>query len=147
MYAEVQKGNDIVIGSRYMKGGGIREWPLKRRVLSVGATFLGRLLFPTITDPVSGFFAVRKLVVLQAPLKPRGYKILLEVLGKGQWQTSTEIPFEFVNRETGASKLKIITIIEYARQVLDILIFSVFHRNNPAAREWKRALFRDRSPE
>ncbi|MCK9578839.1 MAG: polyprenol monophosphomannose synthase [Methanoregula sp.] len=142
MYAEIQKGNDIVIGSRYMSGGGIREWPLKRRVISLGATILGRILFPTITDPVSGFFAIQKNVVLGAPLKPRGYKILLEVLGKGQWQNSVEIPFEFVDREIGASKLKLKTIIEYALQVLDILIFSLLHRHNPAAREWKRVLFR-----
>lgn len=147
MYAEVQKGNDIVIGSRYMEGGGIRQWPLKRRVLSWGATGLGRLLFPTITDPVSGFFAVRKPVVLKAPLKPRGYKILLEVLGKGHWQSFTEIPFEFVNRESGASKLKATIIIDYIQQVLDILLFSLLHRNAPAVRVWKRVLFRNRSPE
>ena len=111
MYDEIRKENDIVIGSRYMAGGGIRKWPLKRRVISIGATFLGRLLFPDITDPVSGFFAVRKSVVENAPLKPRGYKILLEVLGKGTWQKDKEIPFEFVDREIGSSKLKIRTII------------------------------------
>ncbi len=83
MYSEIMEGNDIVIGSRYMEGGGIRKWPIKRRIISLGATFLGRLLFPDVSDPVSGFFAVRKSVVEKAPLKPRGYKILLEVLGKG----------------------------------------------------------------
>ena len=80
MYDEIRKGNDIVIGSRYMEGGEIKNWPLKRRFISIGATLLGRMLFPDITDPVSGFFAVRKQVVQDAPLKPRGYKILLEVL-------------------------------------------------------------------
>ncbi|MDD1683844.1 MAG: polyprenol monophosphomannose synthase, partial [Methanoregula sp.] len=117
MYDEIRNGHDIVIGSRYMEGGGIRKWPLKRRIISIGATFLGRLLFPDITDPVSGFFAVKKEVVEKAPLKPRGYKILLEVLGKGTWEKDKEIPFEFVDREIGASKLKINTIIDYARQV------------------------------
>ena len=140
MYQEIRNGNDIVICSRYMEGGGIKEWPLKRRLISFGATILARIAFPSISDPVSGFFALRKDVVAGAPLKPRGYKILLEVLGKGKWQNSTEIPFEFVDREIGSSKLKIRTILEYAQQVFDILVYSITHRNNPAAREWKRVL-------
>ncbi len=84
---EIRGGADVVIGSRYMKDGGIEDWPLKRRVISSGATLLGRVLFPEITDPVSGFFAVKKEVVAGAPLRPRGYKILMEVLGKGSWKT------------------------------------------------------------
>jgi len=138
MYSEIRAGSDIVIGSRYMEGGGIRKWPLKRRVISLGATFLGRLLFPDITDPVSGFFALRKDVVAGAPLKPRGYKILLEVLGKGSWERDKELPFEFSDREIGASKLKIKTIIEYAQQVTDITLYSFVNRRNAAWREWKR---------
>ena len=138
MYNEIRAGNDIVIGSRYMEGGGIKKWPLKRRIISVGATFLGRLLFPDITDPVSGFFAVRKAVLANAPLKPRGYKILLEVLGKGTWEKDKEIPFEFVDREIGSSKLKIKTIVEYAEQVVDITLYSFGHHTTAAWREWKR---------
>jgi dolichol-phosphate mannosyltransferase len=138
MYEEIRKGKDIVIGSRYMQGGGIKKWPLKRRVISIGATFLGRLLFPDITDPVSGFFAIRKEVVDKAPLKPRGYKILLEVLGKGTWEKDKEIPFEFVDREVGSSKLKIRTIIEYAQQILDITLHSFTHYQSAGWREWKR---------
>ena len=144
MYNEIREGHDIVIGSRYMNGGGIKEWPLKRRIISLGATFLGRALFPTISDPVSGFFAVRKTVVEKAPLKPRGYKILLEVLGKGNWVRSKEIPFEFVDREIGSSKLKLTTIIDYARQVLDIALFSLFHLHSAMWREWKKIFTIDR---
>ncbi len=138
MYREIMGGYDIVIGSRYMDGGGIKKWPLKRRVISLGATFLGRLLFPDVSDPVSGFFAVRKSVVANAQLKPRGYKILLEVLGKGNWEKDKEIPFEFVDREIGSSKLKLKTIIEYAQQVIDITFFSFLHHESAAWREWKR---------
>ncbi|MDO8873222.1 MAG: glycosyltransferase family 2 protein [Methanoregula sp.] len=138
MYTEIMDGNDIVIGSRYMEGGGIKKWPLKRRVISLGATFLGRLLFPDVSDPVSGFFAVRKSVVAKAALKPRGYKILLEVLGKGTWEKDKEIPFEFVDREIGSSKLKLKTIVEYAQQVIDITLFSFLHHESAVWREWKR---------
>jgi len=138
MYGEIQAGNDVVIGSRYMEGGGIKKWPLKRRIISLGATFLGRLLFPDITDPVSGFFAIRKDVVAQAQLKPRGYKILLEVLGKGTWEHDKEIPFEFSDREIGTSKLKVKTIVEYAQQVTDITLYSFAHHQSAAWREWKK---------
>ncbi len=138
MLAEIFAGNDLVIGSRYKEGGGIKKWPLKRRVISIGATFLGRLLFPDVSDPVSGFFAVRKGVVANAFLKPRGYKILLEVLGKGSWETDKEIPFEFVDREIGSSKLKLKTIIEYAQQVVDIALFSISHHESAVWNEWKR---------
>jgi len=138
MYSEIMDGNDIVIGSRYMEGGGIKKWPIKRRIISLGATFLGRLLFPDITDPVSGFFAIRKSVVIRAPLKPRGYKILLEVLGKGEWKKDKEIPFEFVDREIGSSKLKLKTIIEYLLQVIDIALFSFSHPQSAAWKEWKK---------
>ena len=140
MYEEIRAGSDVVIGSRYMEGGGIRKWPLKRRVISLGATFLGRLLFPDITDPVSGFFAVRRSVVARAELKPRGYKILLEVLGKGIWENDKEIPFEFSDREIGTSKLKIRIIIEYAQQVVDIAGHSLFHHESAAWKEWKHAM-------
>lgn len=138
MYHEIMGGNDVVIGSRYMDGGGIKKWPLKRRVISLGATFLGRLLFPDVSDPVSGFFAIRKSVVANATLKPRGYKILLEVLGKGTWENDKEIPFEFVDREIGSSKLKLKTIVEYAQQVVDITLYSFRHHHSAAWREWKR---------
>jgi dolichol-phosphate mannosyltransferase len=140
MYDEIRKGNDIVIGSRYMEGGGIKKWPMKRRIISIGATFLGRLLFPDITDPVSGFFAVKKQVVKNAPLKPRGYKILLEVLGKGTWETAREIPFEFVDREIGASKLKIKTIIEYAQQIVDIAVYSLSNHTSAGWKEWENVI-------
>jgi len=46
MLEGIRAGNDIVIGCRYMEGGGIKKWPLKRHMISLGATFLGRLLFP-----------------------------------------------------------------------------------------------------
>ncbi|MDD1694932.1 MAG: glycosyltransferase family 2 protein [Methanoregula sp.] len=138
MFEEIRAGNDVVIGSRYMEGGGIKKWPMKRRVISLGATFLGRLLFPEITDPVSGFFAIRRSVVADAQLKPRGYKILLEVLGKGIWENDKEIPFEFSDREIGTSKLKIKTIIEYAQQVTDITWYSFSHHRSAAWREWKK---------
>jgi len=140
LYEKIKEGNDIVIASRYMKGGEIKNWPDERKVISWGATFLARLFFPNITDPVSGFFAVRKEVVYNAPLKPRGFKILLEVLGKGHWKNVKEIPFTFGSREHGASKLKEKTIVEYGKQVFDLAQFSITNKNSAAYTEIHRAV-------
>jgi dolichol-phosphate mannosyltransferase len=137
---EIRAGADVVIGSRYMPGGGIEDWPLSRRVISAGATFLGRVLFPEVTDPVSGFFAVKKEVVAGAPLRPRGYKILMEVLGKGTWSRAREIPFVFQDRKAGSSKLRPGTILDYARQVLDIARFAFSRRQGAAWEELSKIL-------
>jgi glycosyltransferase involved in cell wall biosynthesis len=123
LYEAIRGGADIAIGSRYMEGGDIEAWPLKRRIISRSATAFGRILFPGVTDPVSGFFAVRREVVAGAPLAPRGYKILMEVLGRGRWQTLTEIPFVFKDREGGESKLRADTVIDYLRQCGGIVRF------------------------
>jgi dolichol-phosphate mannosyltransferase len=122
MYREC-KTHDIVNGSRYMKGGHIKDWPFKRRIISLGATFLARLLFPSVTDPVSGFFAVKRNLVSHASLTPCGYKILLEVLGKSCWHTIKELPYTFQNRAYGESKLKTKTIIDFVRHLWSIAHF------------------------
>jgi dolichol-phosphate mannosyltransferase len=125
MYNEIKTNNtDIVIGSRYMPGGGIEDWPLKRRIISWGATFLSKILFPQTTDPVSGFFAIKKDLVLNTPnLHPRGYKIILEFLGKCKWNTIKEIPYTFQNRKRGNSKLKTTTIVDFLKQLVDISLY------------------------
>ena len=127
-YREIMAGNDIVVGSRYIAGGNIVNWPLQRRIISKGATLLGRLIVPRVKDPVSGFFAIRREVIVDAPLKPKGYKILLEILGRGHWRLVKEIPFTFKDRVEGSSKLKGKTMKEYALQVLDILKYKATKR-------------------
>jgi len=137
-YEAIRGGADVAIGSRYMKGGDIEEWPLRRRVISLGATAFGRMLFPEVTDPVSGFFAVRREVVAGAPLAPRGYKILMEVLGRGRWHSFVEIPFVFKDREEGESKLRADTMVDYLRQCAGIVLFSVTRRDGPVWAEWTK---------
>jgi dolichol-phosphate mannosyltransferase len=140
MVRGINDGADIVIGSRYMKGGDIEQWPLKRRVVSHAATFLARILFPMVSDPVSGFFAVRKEVVQDAPLAPRGYKILLEILGKGKWRKEKEIPYTFTDREQGQSKLRFKTIMEYVHQITGIFFYSLKNRDSAAWLECERLI-------
>lgn len=134
------EGYDICIGSRYTRGGEIQNWPLKRKLISRGATIIGRFLFPEITDPVSGFFAIKKEVVQNCTLKPRGYKILMEVLGKGQWESVAEIPFTFKDRELGESKLVASTITDYLGQCWDIGVHALTNHNTVVWKEWTKFL-------
>jgi len=125
MYKEIKTNNtDIVIGSRYMPGGGIEDWPLKRHLISFGATTLSRVLFPQTTDPVSGFFAIKRdLVFHTVSIRPRGYKILLEFLGKCHWHTFKEMSYTFQNRKHGNSKLKSSTILDFVKQLVAISLY------------------------
>jgi dolichol-phosphate mannosyltransferase len=128
----IENGADIAIGSRYIKGGGCEGWSLLRRIMSKGAAFLSHLFLPStrkIKDPMSGFFAVKKDVVKEAKLNPSGFKILLEILMLGKWASAVEVPFMFVTRTRGESKLN-------AKQQMDYLkhIYSLMQRTGELAR-------------
>jgi dolichol-phosphate mannosyltransferase len=138
LYRGICEGNDIVIGSRYMNGGGIEKWSISRRIISIGANVMAQLFFPEVSDTGSGFFAIKKGVIEGAVLKPRGYKILVEILGKGQWESVKEIPILFGERKKGESKLKGFTMMEYLRQLSDLFWFSINHKDSHAFGEFTR---------
>jgi dolichol-phosphate mannosyltransferase len=100
---------DIVIASRYIPGGsaGGLAGPL-RLLYSQGLRLLSKALFPRrlhgITDPLGGFFLVRRSVVEGVALRPVGYKILLEILVRCRWRRAREVPYQFQPRHAGASK-------------------------------------------
>ena len=115
LLAAIEKGADIAIASRYIAGGGCQGWGLLRRLISKGAIFLSHLLLPATRrakDPVSGYFAFKKEVVKGARLNPSGFKILMEIMVMGKYESVTEVPFTFVTRQKGESKLN-------ARQQID----------------------------
>ncbi len=124
MLKAVQMDVDMVIASRYVKGGSVEGWGLSRRVISKGAVFLAHLLLPKtkqVSDPMSGFFLLRKSVVDGVNLKPSGYKILLEVLAMGQFRNVAEVPYNFRLREKGESKLSTRTQIDYIKHLLSLM--------------------------
>ncbi len=97
---------EITIGSRLIQGGGVEEWPWYRKIISQGATLLAKPL-TKVKDPMSGFFFFKKEVLDNVSLNPIGYKILLEVLTKANYKNFKEVPYLFLNREVGQSKLTI----------------------------------------
>lgn len=140
-----EEGCDFVIGSRYVSGGGVRDWPLSRRVLSFGAAIFGRILIPHITDSGSGFFAINRRILAGVTLKPRGFRMAFEVLGKARWEKTREIPIIFKDRELGVSKLKGILVKEYLVQWCDIGYQNIITRRFPnVIRSWRIFLSRNR---
>jgi dolichol-phosphate mannosyltransferase len=136
--AIAQHGYDIAIWSRYISGGEINKWPFKRKIISRTATFLSQFLFPGVTDPMSGFFAVKRNVVDKVEFHPLGYKILMEVLGRGRWSTLTEIPFIFVDRKEGHSKLTIRTMVQFVEHVLRLIWYGLTETTSAIHQElWK----------
>lgn len=103
---KVTEGYDLVVGSRYTKGGRIENWPSFRRLTSKGAKLLARGL-TGVKDPVSGFFFFRKKVLQGVSLNPTGYKIGLEVIVKGNYNKVAEVPITFTDRRVGQSKLNV----------------------------------------
>jgi len=109
---------DILIGTRYKD-----FLSLKRKIISKSAKFLIMIFFPSIKnlkDPQSGFFMLKKKVIKGIKLKPIGFKILLEVLLKGNYKNVVEIPFVFRERKKGGSKLNIKEIFNFLRHVLSL---------------------------
>jgi dolichol-phosphate mannosyltransferase len=99
----------LVVASRYIKGGSREGLAGGYRIaVSRGATWLTKTLFPRklrgISDPMSGFFAIRRSAVTADILQPLGYKILHELAVRSRPRQVTEVPFVFQDRFAGESK-------------------------------------------
>jgi dolichol-phosphate mannosyltransferase len=122
-YLQAHPDCDLVIGSRYVKGGGTGEWTEGRRRISRLATRLGRrVLRSEVADPMSGFFMLRRSVFWDAArsLSGRGFKILLDLLASAPRPLRIhELPFQFRQRQAGESKLDTMIALEFAYLLLD----------------------------
>ena len=110
----------IAMASRYIKGGGTEGWPASRTAVSKGATFLAKLV-TSVKDPMSGFFALRSSVISDVDLNPKGYKIALEILARGNYKTVIEVPFIFKDRAAGKSKLSRKVMGQYVQHLAGLL--------------------------
>lgn len=113
MVDRIQSGEaQMVVGSRYVKGGSVENWPIHRRLISKTATLLARGL-TKVKDPMSGFFALKRTVIEGVELNPIGYKIGLEILVKGKYEQVDEVPITFADRKAGKSKLGASVYLKY----------------------------------
>lgn len=116
---------DVVVASRYCQGGqstGLSS--ATRQAVSSGAGALARVFFPrrlsNVTDPMSGFFGVRRAAVEPADLRPQGFKVLLEVLVRRRRGPVGEIPFVFADRHGGVSKASWQEGVLYLRRLVGL---------------------------
>jgi dolichol-phosphate mannosyltransferase len=117
---------DLVVGSRYVAGGGIGGLDAARAKISAFATRLSRIICKAeIADPMSGFFMLRREVLEGAlrRLSGQGFKILLDLLASSPRPLRfRELPYEFRERQRGESKLDTLVAWEYMMLVADKLI-------------------------
>lgn len=121
----IEDGSDISVSSRYVTGGGTKDWSLTRRIISKGAIFISHLLLPAsrkVKDITTGFFALKREVVQGVELKPVGWKILLEVIYMGSYQKVVEVPFVFTGRTKGKSKLNTKQEAAYLKHIWSLML-------------------------
>jgi dolichol-phosphate mannosyltransferase len=123
----IERGADLAVGSRYVKGGGVEDWPLKRRMVSRAACVMGNLLVP-VRDATSGFFALRRSVIDGVKLNPIGFKIGFEVIARGRYKRAVEVPYTFRDRELGASKFGRREVAQYVVQLGQVARDKVLRR-------------------
>jgi dolichol-phosphate mannosyltransferase len=116
LWEAMDGGRDVVLASRYAPQGGLDNWHPARHLLSRMAIWLTYpLQKPNIhvKDPMAGFFMVRRSCLKDIELHNRGFKILLEILVRGNVRSVSEIPFTFGPRRAGTSKANIRVGLEY----------------------------------
>ncbi|MBD2509327.1 glycosyltransferase [Nostoc muscorum FACHB-395] len=118
----VEQGADLAVASRHVEGGGVSSWSVVRRLLSRGAQLLGLVILPgvlgRVSDPMSGYFMVRRSAIANATLNPVGYKILLEVIGRGKVDEVAEVGYVFCERKEGESKVTWKQYIDYIHHLV-----------------------------
>jgi len=127
MAKKIKNGYDIVVASRYVEGGGIEGWPFHRWLISKVAILLAKPLI-SIKDPMSGCFLLKRQVIEGINLNPTGYKLLLEILVKGNYKRIAEVPYVFRERVYGQSKLGIGEVLRYLRLLLNLYNYRMRER-------------------
>jgi dolichol-phosphate mannosyltransferase len=114
---------DVCVGSRSTEGGGYGEWGAGRRLVSWVATLIARLLLRVpVSDPMSGYFVVTRRAYEEAAprINPRGFKILLEFIGRDRELRVAEVGYEFRLRTHGETKLNRSVIRSYLLAVAEL---------------------------
>jgi dolichol-phosphate mannosyltransferase len=146
MLAAIDAGSDAVIGSRYVNGGGTKNWPLHRRLLSRwGNLYTGAVLGVKVRDCTSGFRAYRAsalAAIAPETTKAEGYAFLSELVVRLSRRGSkiSEVPILFIDRENGTSKMSGRIIVE---SMLLVTRWGIVHRWNQT-KKFVQTKFRER---
>jgi dolichol-phosphate mannosyltransferase len=126
-----QLGADAIVGSRYIRGGGTRNWPLTRLAMSRAACLMARRLTP-VRDATSGLFLIRRDLACGVRISAGGFKICLELLVRGRPASVAEVPYVFTGRTAGESKMNLKEALGYLVQLRDL---HRFRRAQPPLRQ------------
>ncbi len=114
-------GSTLVAASRLTDGGSTAGLSWRRKIISYTLALASRVLFPSrlrqLTDPLTGFFLVKREALVPESLQPEGFKILLEILVRTPHLRLAELPFEFGERLTGESKANTQEALKLFRQL------------------------------
>jgi dolichol-phosphate mannosyltransferase len=126
LWESMEAGADLAVASRHVQGGGVSDWSALRRALSRGAQLLGLAVLPSVvgrlTDPMSGYFMVRRSAIADGEMSPLGYKILIEVVGRGRIRSIAESGYVFRERTAGESKVTARLYLDYLRHLLRLRV-------------------------
>jgi dolichol-phosphate mannosyltransferase len=131
-----QRGADVVVASRYIKGGGTRGWSIGRLVMSRLACRLASGLTP-VRDATSGFFLIRRDLAHGVRISAGGFKICLELLVRGRPASIVEVPYVFEGRTSGESKMNLKEATGYLVQLRDL---HRFRRSQPPLQQTYRRI-------
>jgi len=126
LMAAIDDGADLVIGSRYAKGGGVRDWGLLRRIVSRGGSLFARTVLRLSPSDLTGGFKAWKRAALESiewdRLHSGGYVFQIEMtyLASRAGARVAEVPIVFKDREVGDSKMSKTIIIEALVVVLQL---------------------------
>lgn len=126
MEKQKEKDYDIVTGTRYVQGGGVWGWNLKRKLISATANYVADTLLGLGVTDLTGSFRLYKKRVLDALIaanKSKGYAFQMEMMVRARQLNFTigEVPITFVDRLFGDSKLRMKDIIEYGTGLLSFI--------------------------
>jgi dolichol-phosphate mannosyltransferase len=127
-----ESGADLVIGSRYIRGGGTHNWEISRVLMSRLACLLALPLTP-VRDATSGFFLIRRALARGVTISAGGFKICLELLIRSQPALVIEVPYVFQGRTAGQSKMNLKEAMGYLVQLRDLYRFKRMHHSQPPA--------------
>ncbi|SRR6266702_398591 len=122
LIAAMLRGADLAVASRDAEGGGTSDWSVLRLMISRGSRALGKILLPgvlgSVSDPMTGFFIVRRTSIQDVVMAPCGYKILVEVLFRARPKNIAEVGYVFRSRQRDESKASIMVFVEYVQHLL-----------------------------
>ncbi len=125
---EAERGADVVVATRYAPGGGVEGWSRLRLLASRAAGMFAHALLPEsrrTSDPMSGFWLVRRSLVEGLELRGESWKVLLEVLARAPGARVAEVPYVFRRRRRGESKLGPREMLDYVRDLLRLSEYRV----------------------